>query len=217
MSQSEVAIDYHLIVRSASSIGPSAMRDAAQYSPDGMTRLPSIPGSAIKGRLRWAAEAITTFLEVPACAGPAACQLGPSCGVCGVFGNARFESPFVFTHAELPASLTDLASSLPSAQQRVRRRTDNVALEAMPSGLVYVGTVQGWLTVAVNPDQREPVLPASLLVLIAAFGVVDGIGGGRSVGLGSAAFAIDGVSINGARLTGAEALGQLDRLQGASA
>jgi CRISPR/Cas system CSM-associated protein Csm3 (group 7 of RAMP superfamily) len=218
MPQSEVAIDYHLTMRSATSFGPDSMPGAAwrasRLATNGSAHLPSIPGSAIKGRLRWTVEALTPFLGVPPCAGPVACQLNASCSVCGIFGNAHFESPFVFANAVLPAEIAELAFSLPKNERRVRGRADATARDAMPTGLVFTGTIRGWLAVVSNPEETELSMPAPLLLLLAAFGALDGIGGGRSVGLGSASFEIDGIAIGGLRLTGAQALAQLDRLEG---
>lgn len=181
-------------------------------------RLPCIPGSSLKGKVRSRCEALARSFELHLCdKGGRVCKRHP-CIICRLFGSAYTPGRLRFADALLtepwrllarPESSQEAAMAHePFALSTVRmgnkleRATRTVeqeflfSLEHTADQLQFAGSIHGHLE-----DRRIAgetlVLPAEAWLLLVGLQLVDKLGGGRSRGLGRCRITVSHLSIDG--------------------
>lgn len=201
-----VEIDLRVVFSTPLSIGSGAMADSLADKPivKDATRLPVIPASTLKGRLRHECERIVRALtgdENAVCHGPAPvamCPLDPlrldkgkeACPVCQIFGSPWRPSALQFSdlHWELAEELE--TEPLPKTTlrygvsiRRARRvaepeRLFTIETFAPTRETAFTGRIVGYLP----DDDYERYWRVGLIV--GGLRAITSLGGGRSRGLG---------------------------------
>ncbi len=202
-----VEIKLRVIFKTPFCVGSGAMADSLAHKPmlKDAHRLPILPGSTLKGRLRHECERIVRSLtddDNAVCHGPAPhgmCPLDPArlghqdrkaCPVCQVFGSPWLPSALRFSDlrwtlaeelADEPLPVTDLRYGV--SLRRARRVAEEDRLFttetfAPTRETTYVGQVVGHF-----PDDDSERYWQVALVL-AGLRAITSLGGGRSRGLG---------------------------------
>lgn len=169
---------------------------------------PIIPGSTLKGKTRNECERILASLNWKVCHAPRADTMCPHdpdvksspCEICNLFGGPSHQSRLFFCDAVVEAE-QDLAPFLVKAQtgvslSRTRRTSEDERLyyfERGIEGLDYQGKVEGYLDASSANRQ--------LALLIAAFGRLVAIGGGKSRGAGWTRFLLDSLWVDDLRIS----------------
>ncbi len=199
-----VELEITLVFATPFNIGTGALAGTTAEKPmiKDAWRVPYVPGSALKGKLRHECERLVRTLtgdENAVCRGPQAQGMCPNvrvtggspCPVCRIFGRPGVPASFVFTDLgllpELRPSLNDRTALQTQSRYGVSlSRLRRVAKEDLlytteiwvrePEALTFRGWIEGWLA-DTSDLWQVALLLAGLRSLIA-------LGGGRSRGLG---------------------------------
>jgi CRISPR/Cas system CSM-associated protein Csm3 (group 7 of RAMP superfamily) len=181
-------------------------------------RLPCIPGSSLKGKVRSRCEALARSFGLRLCVkGDRVCKRNP-CIVCRLFGSAYTPGRLRFADALLTEPWRLLARPEPGKEAEATRdpfvlsavRTGNkleratrtveqdflFSLEYTADRLQFAGSIHGHLDDRTFAGEAL-VLPAEAWLLIVGLQLVDKLGGGRSRGSGRCRITVSHLSING--------------------
>jgi len=184
----------------------------------GRARLPCVPGSSVKGKVRSRCEALANSLGLRLCEkGERVCKQSP-CIICRLFGSAynpgrlrfsdalliepwrRFARPEFGREAETARDPFILSSvRMGNKLERATRTVEQdllFSLEHTANRLQFGGSIQGYL------DDRTfagdaLTLPVEAWLLIVGLRLVDKLGGGRSRGLGRCCIMISSLTLDG--------------------
>jgi len=222
MPRRETSIDYQIVQISPANIGRAGLRLNLWDRVSGREQsISAIPGSTIKGCLRGTAGQLARSLGLSVCDRPATCRLGASCVTCTIFGNSRNEASLAWSDATIHPEVAGLLSSTSLGETRSRMPIDRVTgtgiqgavamIEATPEGMIYLGSARGWVLDEPSDPDRS-MMPAPVLLVLAAMRLTSNLGSGRSTGLGACRFDVATVRWGDERLSAGRALAQVDRL-----
>jgi CRISPR/Cas system CSM-associated protein Csm3 (group 7 of RAMP superfamily) len=162
-----------------------------------------VPGSTVKGRVRYRFREVTEALGVDGCPPDHPCREADTpCPLCNVFGSIRGSGALFFSDLRLIEDLHDLArleegryrplfehetrtNVMISRRRGVAFEQRLFTTEAGAPELYLVGDVAGTLeTCERTLDVDQQTVPKDLALLVAAAGIVTHIGGRKSRGLG---------------------------------
>ena len=186
-----------------------------------------IPGSAVKGVLRYNCARLVRTLGGQVCGMPVVgrmCFGEEMCPVCSVFGSSYFPSPLFFSDASLNTEYIELRDKLLGTlnakqgtrlfrdydiQYRTRTmvsRSRGVAkekslftLQCSEAGLTFKGRILGRIKLT---PLNDPPYFYELILLASAIKLTNCLGSGKSSGLGGCSMEIDSLLIDGEELAG---------------
>ncbi|MGV3720921.1 MAG: RAMP superfamily CRISPR-associated protein [Actinomycetota bacterium] len=173
------------------------------------SRLPYVPGTTLKGRVRREVERLAAALQLRThsrAPGGRVCK-DAACLSCRLFGSTFRQGSLYFSEAFLDPALVRAPSSdrfalaQVRAGTRVERATRCVerkllfSRENAGAGLVFQASVQGYLDP--RPGQ-ESKLPLELWLLLAGLRSLEKVGGGRTRGLGRCDIQLVSLEVDGA-------------------
>ena len=162
---------------------------------------PLIPGSTIKGLVRWEAAALCGFLDIWTCDG----RLGKNrtlcgvnhqgiCPVCAIFGSNLYPSALHFSTPEIQSPTSN------ELKRRAFNAVDPKTGTVEEHKLFFLemargGEFKGWIEQygpLPDPLFHDDRIPRMIdTILRASLGMVRAIGGGKSRGHGSCQFTVD--------------------------
>lgn len=215
-----VRIVYRIMARSGVLIGSTA--DVLSIGVDKTTmrrrrvseleqQAPLIPGSTLKGKIRYECERILRHLGREVCHSPRAETMcphdvqvkNPPCPVCQIFGGSGLPARLFFGDA-LTRDDEGIAPYLTRVQagvalSRKRRTAEDERLyyiERGVKGIIYEGTIDGYLDDALAHQQ--------LALVMAAIERLCAVGGSKSRGSGWINAAITSITVDGKEMSEAE-------------
>lgn len=210
----EVNLSYYIDLYTGAHIGTgmgfAKMVDETVYragkGKGGGVRLPYIPGSSLKGKVKSRCEALAKRLNIRIC-NERKCK-HDLCLLCRLFGSTFVPGSIHFSDAILVQEWKDIARRdihdpfelsiirTGNKLERATRTTEQDFLfsyEQTSDGLRFQGSIEG----EVNTRPQEDILkelPLELWILIVGLQSVDKIGGGRSHGLGRCSIRVNNIN-----------------------
>ena len=187
----------------------------------GSDKLAYIPGSTLKGRIKYYYRMIAELVAPPVCTDDSPCSVGRSCVVCSLFGSPLRAGGVIFGNAVLSDNFKDTILEGDTKKNTPRKRAFSRYIEkqirtsvminrnrrvAEPKKLFNMETINPEMkygaTIAgdFDPTQWIGNVPIEAALLAAAIKSVDAFGGRKSRGLGRCKFISEEIYINSSKI-----------------
>lgn len=179
-----------------------------------------IPGSTIKGRTRHHCEQLARSFRIKLCRGKAEhsemCKSNQSpCLICRLFGSEWMPGSLRFSDAHLSPSLRNIVRQQGDEREfdyqvvsrtrtrinRVLRRVEEGALFTFEEGVEGLSFESSIIGSVLCSDTEVAGLPLEVVALVASLGLVERLGGKKTVGLGECAVTLSSLKVEKAATT----------------
>lgn len=206
-------IDLHTGIHIGSGLGFAKMVDeticrAGSAKGDG-AKLPYVPGSSVKGKVKSRCESLANRLNIRVCKDRKCKQ--NLCVICRLFGSPFTPGGLRFSDAILVKDWENIADHriqdpfelsiirTGNKLERATRTTEQDFLfsyEQTADGLRFEGAITGEVNILPQDAKLYSQLSMEIWLLIVGLQLVDKIGGGRSHGLGRCSINVDKINGN---------------------